>query len=361
MRVLIGFVTVLALWWSTGQPSLATEAPPTVEQQIQELREKLADLEAVLTDPEGTVKTTEANVKKVQKVAWSGYLQSRFESVQGSSSRFFVRRARLKLTAKPTSDVQAVVSADFGQGKVETKDAFVLWLPGHSPELGPTLALGQQNWCFGREVPVSSSVRECPERSLWAQKLFKGERDLGLKVTTATGRPLFVEVGVFNGTGINTSDNNDAKDVVSRVGFAVNPRVDVGASGYWGSTLVPAAGTTPARTFVKNRFGADVSVVLLDGVTLKGEWVTARELGRRPDGWQAQLSCNVGKRLVLVGRFDSYDDDGLSAAGRVDTWAVGFIRYLDSNLRAKVFFESPKESGASVKNDAVRCELLASF
>ena len=325
------------------------------------IEERVEQLEAIVLDPEGKVQSSAQDVGKLKRIVLSGYAQARFESVQGSSSRFFVRRARLKLTAKPTSDVQAVVSADFGQGKVETKDAFVVWLPWHSPELGPILALGQQNWCFGREVPVSSSVRECPERALWAQKLFKGERDLGLKVATATGRPLFAEVGVYNGTGLNATDTNDAKDVAARLGFAICSRVDVGASGYWGSTLLPAAGATPARSFVKNRFGADVSVVLLDGVTLKGEWVTARELGRRPDGWQAQLSCNVGKRLVLVGRFDSYDDDGLSAAGRVDTWAVGFIRYLDSNLRAKVFFESPKESGASVKNDAVRCELLASF
>lgn len=348
------------------RPLCATEtAPPDLQEQIRQLKEKLDNLEEILKDPEGTVQSTATSVKKIQKIQISGYLQTRFEAFQNSKNgtstvdRFAVRRARLSIGARPSDDLAIKVSTELAGGVV-LKDAFLTWYPWHSPETGPSLTIGQMNWCFGYEVPTSSSVRETPERALFSRKLFEGERDTGIKVSSAKGRPLEWEVGLFNGTGINKSDVNSAKDVVGRVRFQPTPTFDLAISGYFGEGFDVATPTVPARSWVKNRYGADAQWTL-NGVTFKTEWVTAKERGRKPSGWLAQANWNIGKKNVLVVRFDTYNDKGADKFGRIDTWNAGIIRYLDPNLRVKLFHEVPKEERNRFKNNVTRVEFIAVF
>lgn len=369
---MLGLLVALAL---TGQSSWAEPAgfpasmPGATQEELQQfkdlqqIKERLADIEAALNDPEGKLAVTAADVKLLKKFVFSGYVQLRYDFMEEAVDKFYARRARLKLTINQSTDLKAVMSFDMGNGVFEAKDIYLLWMPWHAPERGPSLSVGQQNWCFGSEVPTSSSVRDCPERARFAQFLFPKERDLGLKVMTPTGHPLTAEVGVFNGTGINKSDDNDSKDVVGTLRWAFRPNLDVGISGYVGTALVVPAGAPPAtvaRDMVKNRYGMDFQWVG-NGWKVRAEGVVARERGRRPTGWLAQVNRNLGARTVLVGRFDTYDDDGIASNGRVDTWAVGLIRYLDSNLRVKCFWESPREQRARVANDVVRAELIATF
>lgn len=330
-------------------PAWAGDEKVPQGERVRQLEERVQDLEERLGDPEGKTEMSANDIKKLQRVQWSGYLQTRFETFQNSKNgtsvvdRFNVRRARLKLKARPSGDTVVVVSADFA-GSPVLKDGYIAWLPLHSPELSPVLALGQMNWPFGLEVPVSSSVRETPERALWSRKLFDGERDMGFQFTSPAGHPVQLQLGVFNGAGINKTDTNSGKDVVGRLGWSPASSVDLGVSGYFGTTFVAAKGETQARTFVKNRYGGDVRIYLVDGITLKGEYVQARDLGKSPLGWLAQINVNLGKKTVFVTKFDRWDpDDGKDDSGRVDTLNVGLIQYLDTNLRAKVFWERPDE------------------
>lgn len=356
---------VLGLLVFTAIPGYTTPTPtptPTETERIQKLEERLGDLEEIVKDPEGTVKTTEATVKKQGRITFSGYFQGRYQhndnSKNGTSvvDDFFLRRARLKLTAKPSSECVAVVSFDGAKG-FELKDAFVTYVPGGSPENAPQFTLGQMNWCWGKEIPVSSSARECPERVLWSRFLFPGERDLGFKVATPIGRPYQLEVGVYNGTGLNKRDNNQSKDIVGRLGFSPTPTIDLGVSGYFGSTYLPG----PKQSFVKNRYGADFQWVVIDGLVIKVEGVYAREIGRNPWGYLAQVAQNLGSKTVLVARFDEFDYDHLSVAERTRTLNLGLIRYLSPNLKCKLFHESPRDKFGDVKDNRVIAEVLATF
>lgn len=340
-------------------------ANPTLQQQFDELREKVTDLQEVIGDPEGTVKTTQSDVSKLKRLTWGGYLQGRYQHNLGGGAidDFFLRRARLGITVRPSGNVMAKVSFDGAKG-FELKDAFLVWLP-QGPERGPSLAFGQQNWCFGREVPVSSSVREAPERALFARTLFPGERDLGFKVTSEAGHPLVLELGVFNGAGLNKRDADDGKDIVGRLGWTANQRLDVGVSGYFGS--VQALGSYGGgyghslRTYVKNRYGADLTWLAANGITVKAEGVYARELGRNPYGWLAQIAANLGESLVLVVRCDEFESDGLLEDGRVRALNIGLIQHLSPNLRVKLFWENQRESNGSIKNDRIVAEILTTF
>ena len=46
-------------------------------------------------------------------------------------------------------------------------------------------------------------------------------------------------MGGYNGTGQNTNDNNDNKDVVGRIRRSFGQKLDVGVSGYFGEQFVP--------------------------------------------------------------------------------------------------------------------------
>ena len=359
------FACLCAIFYSMPLALAADANDGNLQNQLQRLQEKVSDLEEIVRDPEGKVETANQEIKRLKRVTISGYLQTRFEHFENSKDgtatvdRFFVRRARLSIGAKPSNDLAVKVSAELS-GTVHLKDAFLTWYPYHSDQVGLNVSVGQMNWPFGYEVPTSSSVRETPERALWSRKLFDGERDLGLKLASARGAPLEWEIGVFNGSGLNKSDTNEAKDLVGRIRIQPTPTLDVGVSGYFGEGYTAAQGENPAQSWVKNRYGVDAQW-FLPGLTFKGEYVAARERRRKPSGWLAQGGLNLSQKDVLVVRFDTYDDDGLDKFGRIDTWNVGLIRYLDPNLRVKAFYEMPREERNRLKNNVARVEFIAIF
>ena len=331
----------------------SSSSNPTDAQRIQKLEEELKDLKESLNDPEGKVEATASSVKKLSKIKPEGYLQFRYNWTEDKSDsdpdRFDLRRVRLGLKANPSSDLEAKVQADFAGGKTDLKDAWLKWSFYGSPLTGPSLTLGQQKWPFGLEVVQSSSVRETPERALAWRTLFSGERDLGIKLSGKEGLPQTWELGVFNGTGANKSDNNNEKDFVGRLGLALSDRLDVGGSFYIGTTR------TGKKETAKNRYGADLRYQLADGLVLKGEYLTAKELGFEPWGYLAQLNMNLNAKQVLVVKFDHFDDDGLLERGKVDTWNVGVIHHINPNLKGKLFWSREE------KKDGVTLEFLTIF
>jgi hypothetical protein len=355
-----------------------------VKDRLDALEQKQSSLEDQVTNPEGAIQTTVTQVQQLRKLLFSGYVQARYESFEnseegtGTVDRFTLRRVRLTASARPSDYIGAQIQADFtanagnpptstqSTANVALRDAYINYYLKGDPGAGPTFRLGQFKWPFGYEVTQSSSVRETPERARWSTTLFPGERDRGAMVTWLTGRPWFFEVGAFNGTGINTNDNNNDKDAVGRIRRSFGQRLDVGVSGYWGKNLVftPAAGATPAsmQEFVKNRYGADFQLYL-PGWKFQGEYVTAKENGREPWGWDAQIVKNLGSKNQLVAKYDEYDEDNNAAnrPGKQSAWNLGIIRYLDPSTRLKLFYQINEEERNDVDNDQLTVEFIALF
>jgi hypothetical protein len=354
------------------------------QEKIRGLEERLNSLEEVIKDPEGKLETVVNQVTALRRIAFSGYVQARYEAFENSEEgsavvdRFTVRRARLVTAARPAPSVGVRLQLDAvsSQGNpplsapagttVQVKDAWIDWFPWQDPLAGPTFTIGQMKWPFGFEVTQSSSVREAPERATVTRRLFPDERDRGAKIAATAGRPLFWEVGVFNGSFINTNDNNNNKDVVGRIRYSVGTMLDLGVSGYWGLAFRPATGSgptaVPAAEFVRNRYGADFQF-FLPGIQLRGEYIQARELGRDPWGWIAQLNYNLGTKNVLVVKYDEFDedDDAPARTGKLSSWNLGLIRYLDAALRLKLFYEINEEARNELDNNIFRAEFIATF
>lgn len=178
------------------------------------------------------VSSLETSVAKLSRLKISGYVQPQWvwnniDSLGNqfnTRSYFTIRRGRVKFTyAMPiegtTGSIGATIYPDITENGVVLKEVYATWnIFGNSITKAPELAfqMGAMNRPFGYEIGHSSSAREVVERSTAQNRLFNGERDLGLQVMYA---PVFgdlkptLELGIFNG-----SDN-----------FGKGPSVDFGS------------------------------------------------------------------------------------------------------------------------------------
>lgn len=171
--------------------------------------------------------TLESTVAKLNKLKISGYIQPQWvwgdvDSLgnQNANRNFFtIRRGRIKFQHS-TGDVTYVLYPDITERGVEMKEVWASWRM--IPEL--SLTLGAMNRPFGYEIAYSSSSREVAERSLAVQRLFAGERDLGLQFgltpKIAEGFTPTLEFGLFNGSDNFGQGPVSAVPGSTRLGFS---------------------------------------------------------------------------------------------------------------------------------------------
>jgi hypothetical protein len=356
------------------------------DEKIDELQNNVDVIKSGIEDPEGSIQTTISDVKKLNKVKVSGYLQARYTydfnpaNITGNTTTvlnnaatasakaqqgFGVRRGRLKVDARPTDNTGISYQIDFGGGQtsiatgtpaniyqVVTKDANIQYYLKGDPGIGGTFVLGQFLTPFGYQLVRSSSVRETPEFSEVITRLFNDsstldiEYDRGLKYSSPTEQALTYELGVMNGAGPNQYDNNQARNTVGKIRLAVADNIDLGVSGYWGQE---PDGAKVLQSI--NRYGADLEIYF-GNWNLKGEYVTAQDVDYRAAGGTAtkwgmwgQVTRNFGAMDQFVAMYDSYNNgynySGSDAGPGTDTWNVGWIHYMDSATKLKFFYKMP--------------------
>ena len=160
-------------------------------------------------------------------------------------------------------------------------DANVIYSPvptidREDPQL--TITLGQQLLPFGLEVPATEELKPVIRNALFTTRLNLARRDIGLVVRgdlfpmVDFGYNYRVPIlqyalGLVNGAGPNTLDDNNVRDVIARVAFTVPSdfhswlrQITLGATGYWGSQntyLNDGPPRTLAGRGTKQRLGVD--------------------------------------------------------------------------------------------------------
>ncbi|MDR1737410.1 MAG: hypothetical protein LBR66_01130, partial [Candidatus Symbiothrix sp.] len=87
----------------------------------------------------------------------SGYIQTEFQNEQDGSYHFGVRRGRIKAAFESDKSLSAVFQADMTEKGVALKDAYLSIKPDFYRNI--ELKGGVMKRIFGREIPLSSSVR----------------------------------------------------------------------------------------------------------------------------------------------------------------------------------------------------------
>lgn len=366
-----------------------------IDTALAELKTKVGDMDAILTDPEGAMETAKTDIAKLKMVSVSGYAQTVFLSQEtttsgaysGRTDNFRFRRARFKITGKGSENASFVSEVDAGGSSIASRDAYLQYAFAGDPYLGLTLTAGQFVLPFGNELFVSSSLRETPEYSRIVQKFFPGERDRGIKFAGATKDKIRWMFAYVNGSGSNTEDVNTRKDICGNIKASITNWIDLGISGYYGTGITTGIDvndkvfniggkdyvvTTKKQAdskLMKRRLGADLQIYLPD-TTIKGEYMegrgvegAVRDLNKTIKGYWAQITRNLTLKDVLMVKFDSMSDDPTSKTnyGTLGTWNYGIIHYLDDKTRVKFFYQRNVESKNSFKNDAYIGEIITTF
>ena len=181
-------------------------------------------------------------LKRFENLRFTGYIQPQFQVAQSkgaksfgggdfstfSSSRFMLRRARVKLdyfiTDTKSKWARALFSFQFDATErgVNVRDMFIRLYDGKLHVFSFTTGLFARP--FGYEVNLSSAFRETPERGRMSQILMPTERDLGAMISFEPQDRkhkfgfLKVDAGIFNGQGLaGTTDFDSHKDFISRI------------------------------------------------------------------------------------------------------------------------------------------------
>jgi hypothetical protein len=356
--------------------------------------ERPEDMQGKLESMNEQMQTLQADTDKLKKFKFSGYVQARWETSENkndsvrvsgtpptltvaNTERFYIRRARLKLTYDSSPLSQAVVYLDGGTDRfVRLLEAYVTLLDPWTPTHAHGFTAGQFNVPFGYEIERSSSVRELPERSRAENVLFSGERDRGLKLVSAWTPKLETVVGVLNGGGINQPDfpNIDptkGKDWTARARYSQGT-VDGAVSVYQGHHTTPLTG--PDVQTDKTRYGADAqfyyAMPSVGGGTLRGEFYTGKEInpdsvrtmastptasprlllaGADPShfatdfvGWYVMWVQNVGEKLQFAARYEEYDPNTDLDLDQFRRTSVGINFFYDGFTRLTVSYDMPK-------------------
>ncbi len=298
--------------------------------RIQAVEETASSAQDKLAGMDERMLTAESSITGLSKLKVSGYLQTRFEYFKNikidtlpnaadkgaDSSWFYVRRGRIKFVYTPSTTSQYCIYPDFSKNTVSLKEAWVALSEPWTP-MGFKLTVGQMNWPFGVEIERSSSVRELPERSTASGKLFKGERDRGVKLSFTPVQKagllsaLTVDLGVYNGYGIDNStftwnDPTKPKDFIARAKADLGV-VSLTASYYDGNEKSSAT----SGNYYKGRLGGSLEAYYqflpFGGTALLAEGVQGIQTGKKVLGGYVMLVQNIGDKFGLAFRADTYD------------------------------------------------------
>ncbi len=180
-------------------------------------------------------------IKRFENLRITGYIQPQFQKAQSdgapsfsggnfsqfSSSRFMLRRARVKIdyvlpSKRRYPSALFSFQIDATERGVIVRDMFLKLFETKKNIFSITAGLFARP--FGYEVNLSSAFRETPERGRMSQILMPSERDIGLMVSFEPQEKkhrlshIKFDIGFFNGQGLSgTTDFDDHKDLITRL------------------------------------------------------------------------------------------------------------------------------------------------
>ena len=233
-------------------------------------------------------------------------------SVGDADNDFFLRRVRLIADITLNDFVTARVQPDFARGKIALQDVYVRL--GSSSKF--RVWVGQFKRAFDifelssstdlsiieRDARVEG-VSECSgvsgicSYSRLTEKLKYAERDQGIKIDGSSGRMSY-QFTLTNGTGINVSDENDAKSYSGRLSFAASDKVTFSAQVGVHDYLFPLVATRTERGVdMKTARGVAWGADLEFGTWRDGAHIQASVI--RGDNWKS-LDSNQNEATFLT-------------------------------------------------------------
>lgn len=333
--------------------------------------------EAALAAQANLAKVKAFPINAGKKISMAGYTQVRYQALEesGKIDGFDIRRARL--------DVKGTISPYWGYrvqfdlaGTPKLIDAYAeLKLNDYL-----NFTIGQAKIPFSLENLASSNKLELIDRSQAVEALVargkdvggnQNGRDIGIQlggtILKYNDRPVIdYRLGVYNGSGINTTDANEKKDFATRLILHPVAGLDISAALYNGSRHIAEVKTgtvvtTPAKNVTRDRYGFDLSYDL-NNFSVRGEYLHGTDELIDREGYYAQVGYYfLQKKLQLLAKYDFYDADK-SKANNASTWYVlGANVNLNANVRLQANYTFKQEEGTGIDNNYASLQFQIGF
>lgn len=357
---------LLAAATSTFAQTNVEDRLKTLEQAIKSLQQENKDLKTQLGwDGKAPLVVAKAAGKE-SKLTLGGFVQGQAEfggvpdaRFAGIEDRALLRRARVNIAGAFLERFDFKLEADFGANSLSEKtgysaqltDVFLNW----NRYDAANVKFGQFKTPFGYEQLVGDTKLLTIERSLANDRQNEG-RQIGLGVAgDFVKKRVGYSVGAFNGTGVNTSANDNDKflfagriygvPVLTKLGqhelrwtVAVNgvctSDVGLSKSGY-GFDSTPATAAVD-NLFTGNRDAVGVDTQLKWGpLLLEAEYLRGHAKQTPPgipasltaDGWYVTAAYLFAPKWQALVRYDCFDPNLAIANNTTTEWTFG-LNYL---------------------------------
>ena len=303
------------------------------------------------------------------KLCLSGYTQFRaqfFQPEAGKNNGADVRRIRFTLSGKLAEQWQFVFQPEFAYSP-KALDAYVRY----SPFTSLVVTAGEFKIPFSRENLNSAGKLVFVDRAQVVEALSARStdvignqygRDIGIQLSGSiigNGGSCLLEyaAGVFNGSGINTPDNNNAKDFCGRVVLHPLAGLDIGGSYYngydrWGN---------PLTSYSRTRLGLECGFAYRS-LALASEFISGNDGPVRKNGWYVQTTWFLIQKVFQVAaRYDVFDSDtGADGMVTVD-YVFGLNYFFTQAIKLQANYVIRREEITQIENDVVEIQLQFGF
>lgn len=328
----------------------------TADEQAEAIRQ--------LTEEVNTLKTKQSTWEKVKSAlpTFSGFMQMRY-TYNGDESDFKFRRIRMSMTGTVAKKVDYKLQVELSSFKLI--DAYVDYKPFEALKI----KAGQFKIPFLIENTDYSPIKmELLDYPMALQKLIGFSEKVGEGTISATGREMGIslhgdiankilsyDVALFNGSGINTSDNNKSKDVAARLMLRPVTGLTLAASYYWGEY--------GSAYYARERYG--FAACYDNGpIVARAEYIAGKtgfaDGDIDSDGFNVVAGYRFCKKWMAAARFDTYTENtAMRSATKQNNYTAGLGWYPTKFLRLQVDYVH--EDMAVGNRNVLMTQLTASF
>lgn len=316
--------------------------------------------------------TEEVNALKAKQTAWdkvlksmpkiSGYVMARY-AYNGDESTFRLRRVRLSFTGDITPKLDYKFQAELSSFKL--LDAYFNYKPFEQFKV----KVGQFKIPFSIENTEYSPTKIILiDHPMGMQRLMGFDEKVGDSTQKNTGRELGInlhgsllnkflhyDLGIFDGAGLNTTDNNKSKDVVGRVIVAPIEGLRVSGSYYWGEF--------GSEFYTRERW--TVGAVYDKGpLMVRSEYIagTTGFAGGEIDseGWYALAGWRFDDKWSVAARYDTFSENTKAEALDLTNYTVGVAWKPIKHFRLQLNYQHEDRSAKGHRNGVI-VQATASF
>lgn len=317
---------------------------------------------------EDKIAKQECSVIAAKLIKLSGYTHVRYRVREDNIDGFDIRRARLSLKGKISKQLRFKLQTELGGSCQKLLDAEL------SFDLNPVIKLsaGQFKIPFSQENLMSNTKLATINRSQSVEALTarskdilgnQGGRDIGFKLSGSfskvNDRPRFNYVfGIFNGSGINTADLNQQKDIAGRVVIHPIKNMAFGGSYYTGQyTLADALNKTEKR----ERVGAELNYKY-SLISFMAEYIKGKDSKIEKAGWYVQVGCFfIPQKLQGVLKYDTFNPNINISDNTTTVYTIGLNLTFVKKSKIQINYEIKDESGTEKENNALTAQLQFAF